>query len=172
MVARAVTLIVCCAFAGLLGFAAHRASICTVRAVAEILSARTAFMLASIGKSALWVVALTLPFLWLAPGAAPPIGGWQLTATTLAGGLLFGVGAALNGGCAYSTMTRLVDGEVRMLIAIVGFAIGIIAFLLVGELQWIARPQAAPPLIGRAADYLAVPLLLLLLWCLYEASRV
>jgi uncharacterized protein len=172
MAAQAITLIVCCAFAGLLGFAAHRASICTVRAVAEILSARTAFMLASIGKSALWVIALTLPFLWLAPGAAPPIGGWQLTATALAGGLLFGIGAAINGGCAYSTMTRLVDGEVRMAISIGGFAIGVAVYAILGSLQWIARPQAAPPLIGRAADYVLVPLLLLLAWSLYEVARV
>ena len=80
-----------CLFAALLGFAAHRASICTVRAVAEMISARTAFMLASIGKSALWVIALTLPFLWLMPAAAAGIGGWQLTLTALAGGLVFGL---------------------------------------------------------------------------------
>jgi hypothetical protein len=48
----AVPLVIACLFAGLLGFAAHRESICTVRAVAEIFSARTGYMLASIVKPA------------------------------------------------------------------------------------------------------------------------
>jgi hypothetical protein len=43
----------------ILGFAAHRASICTVRAVAEVMSSRSGYMLASIAKSVLWVWAVT-----------------------------------------------------------------------------------------------------------------
>ena len=62
-------LIVASVLAALLGFAAHRASVCTVRAVAEITSARTAYMLASIGKSALWVMAVIVPALLLTPAA-------------------------------------------------------------------------------------------------------
>ena len=45
-----------CALA--LGFTAHRANICTVRAMAEIISARSAYMLASVGKSILWALLL------------------------------------------------------------------------------------------------------------------
>jgi hypothetical protein len=96
MLAQASPLSICCLFAALLGFAAHRASICTVRAVTEVISARTGFMLASIEKSALWVVALTIPFIWLMPAAASRMGGWQLTWTALAGRLLFGIGAAIG----------------------------------------------------------------------------
>ena len=166
------TLIVACLFAAILGFVAHRASICTVRAVAEILSARTAFMLASIGKSALWVVALTLPFLWLMPAAANGIGGWRLTATALAGGLLFGFGAAINGGCAYSTMTRLVDGEMRMAVSIGGFAIGIVTFVALVDLDWIARPQRTPALIGSVIAFALVISLVLAAWAIYEVPRI
>ena len=165
-----VALVVSCLLAALLGFAAHRASICTVRAVAEMMSARSAFMLASIGKSALWVMAFTLPFAWLMPAAG--YGGWALTVPALAGGLLFGFGAALNGACAYATMTRLMDGEVRMAAAIGGFAIGIVTFLTLVDLQWLTRPWPAPVLIG---SYLTVAMLLslaLLAWALYELPRV
>ena len=42
--------ILACVLAAMLGFAAHRASVCTVRAVAEVVSSRTAYMLASIVK--------------------------------------------------------------------------------------------------------------------------
>lgn len=172
MPANAAPLIVACLFAALLGFAAHRASICTVRAVAEVLSARTAFMLASIGKSALWVIALTVPFLWLMPAAVAPIAGWRLTATSLTGGLVFGVGAAINGACAYSTMTRLMDGEVRMAFSIGGFAAGILVFLALVDAQWIARPAQAPALIGAVLAFALVLSLVLLGWAVYELPRI
>jgi uncharacterized membrane protein YedE/YeeE len=172
MLVHAIPLIICCLFAALLGFAAHRASICTVRAVAEVISARTGFMLASIGKSALWVVALTVPFLWLVPTAASDIGGWQLTATALAGGLVFGFGAAINGGCAYSTMTRLMDGEVRMALSIGGFAAGILTFLTLVDVKWLARPTPAPALISSVLAFAMVLSLGLLAWAIYELPRI
>ena len=60
--------------AAILGFAAHRA-ICTVRAVAEIMSSRGGYMLASIGKSVLWVWAVTIPLFWLMPAAGAGLSG-------------------------------------------------------------------------------------------------
>jgi hypothetical protein len=87
MLAQVAPLVVACLFTGLLGFAAHRASICTVRAVAEIISAHSGYMLASIVKSARWVIALTLPLFWLMPAAAGQIGGWQFTTANLARGI-------------------------------------------------------------------------------------
>ena len=39
----------------------------------------------------------------------------------LAGGLLFGDGAAVNGCCSLSTLTRLADGDLGMLAALAGF---------------------------------------------------
>ena len=60
----------------ILGFAAHRASICMVRTIAEIMSARTGYMLVSIGKSVLWVWAVTIPIFWLMPALGTGISGW------------------------------------------------------------------------------------------------
>ncbi len=172
MLMQAVPLIVACLFAGLMGFAAHRASICTVRAVAEIMSARSAHMLWSITKSALWVIALTLPFFWLMPAAASHIGGWQVTAATFLGGFLFGLGAAINGACAYSTMARLADGEVRMAVTIGGFAIGIVTFLALVDLEWLARPAKAPALLGSVLTFALLISAVLLAWALYEVPRI
>src|SRR6266851_1988522 len=84
-------LILSCVLAALLGFAAQRASICNVRAVAEVIGSGTGYMLASIGKSVLWVVLVTFPFLWLMPAAAQSLHGWQLSWISLSGGLLFGI---------------------------------------------------------------------------------
>ena len=112
-------LIIACILAGILGFAAHRASICTVRAVAELTHSRTGYMLASIVKSALWVFAITIPVFLLVPQTATGLTGWQLTFTAMFGGLLFGIGAGVNGACAYATMARMVDGEIGMLLTVV-----------------------------------------------------
>jgi len=133
--------LIACILAFILGFAAHRASICAVRGVAELMHARTAYMLWSITKSALWVMALAVPFfLFLSTGQY--VGAWQLTGYAVFGGFLFGVGAAINGACAYSTMTKMVDGDVGMLIAVTGFAVGIVIFVGLYDAQLVPRPSS------------------------------
>jgi len=164
--------VVSCLFAALLGFAAHRASICTVRAVSEVMSARTGFMLVSIFKSALWVIALTLPFIWLAPATASGISGWTLTGAAVLGGFTFGTGAALNGACAYSTMARLMDGEVRMVLSIGGFAVGILVFVLLVDSHWLMRPVRTPALIGTLAAWSYAVAAALLAFMAYEIARL
>lgn len=57
-----------------IGFAAHRASLCTVRAVAEIMTSGTAWMLSSFAKAALWTIAVSGVILLTAPASAAPCG--------------------------------------------------------------------------------------------------
>jgi len=154
-----------------LGFAAHRSSVCTVRAVAEMTHSRTGFMAASIGKSVLWILLISLPIYWLMPGVLDGLVGWELSLAAVAGGFLFGLGAGINGACAYSTMARLVDGETAMLVAIIGFSIGIGLFVGLVDLGWLARPVKVPPMIGIVVDWAAVLSLLLLAWAIYEVVR-
>ena len=165
-------LLVSCILASILGFAAHRASVCTVRAVAEITHSKTGHMLASIVKSAVWVFAITIPVFLLVPQTAQGISGWQLTFTAVFGGLLFGIGAGINGACAYSTMARMVDGEVGMMLTVMGFALGILIFVGLVGMHVVARPAAAP---GRVPDLLVyAPYVgaVLFLWGTYELIRL
>ena len=165
-------LIVSCILAGILGFAAHRASVCTVRAVAELTHSKTGYMLASIVKSAVWVFAITIPVFLLVPQTAMGISGWQLTFTAMFGGLLFGVGSGINGACAYATMARMIDGEVGMMITVVGFALGVLIFVGFVGANVVARPAAAP---GKVPDMLVYsPYIgaLLFIWVAYELIRL
>src|SRR5215467_553774 len=112
--------------AALLGFTAHSAGICAVKAVSEVITTRRGHMLASFAKTVLWVmtgmVVLTLVTTQrLMPNVL------SLTALPLLGGFVFGLGAALNGGCAVSTVTRLGNGELRMLVTVLGMTIAIAA---------------------------------------------
>ena len=155
-----------------LGFAAHRASICMVRTIAEIMSARTGYMLASVGKSVLWVWALTIPIFWLMPALGMGVNGWSLTGYAMLGGLVFGLGAAINGGCAFSTMARLVDGDGRMQATVSGFAIGVFCFVALVGRQWLSPPSPAPALIGTLLGWTMVSAFAVLAWGVYESARL
>jgi hypothetical protein len=163
-------LVVATLLAAILGFATHRASICTVRAVAELLSSRRGFMLASIGKSIVWASAITIPFYLLSGAALPTVGAWQLTSAAMLGGFLFGVGAAMNGACVYSTMARLADGEGRMLVAVIGFGAGILGFVILVDAGLLSRPSPGMPRIGLLIGWLTAAVLLAL--AIYEAARL
>jgi uncharacterized membrane protein YedE/YeeE len=165
-------LIVSCLFAAILGFAAHRASVCTVRAVTELTASHTGYMLFSIVKSSIWVLAVTLPFCWFMPAAGAKLSGWRLSEIAILGGFLFGVGAGLNGACAFSTMARIVDGEVRMLLTVGGFALGVFGYVALLNRQWVMQPVATPALVGRLIEWAMLIAIVLLIWAAYELTRL
>jgi hypothetical protein len=166
------TLLLVGVLAAIVGFAAHRASVCTVRAVAEIMTSGTAHILLGIGKSVLWVSAITVPVFLLMPSASAALGGWPLTGAAVLGGLVFGVGAAVNGACAYSTLARLADGEGGMLVAAVAFALGILLYLMLVDAGVLDRPVPAPALVGMLGWSLLVAAVLLVPWGIYEIARL
>jgi hypothetical protein len=167
-----VALIVACTLAAMLGFAAHRASVCTVRAVAEVITSRTGHMLISIGKSMAWVIAVAMPVVLLIPSAGANLPGWPLTGASVLGGFVFGIGAAINGACAYSTMARLVDGEGGMLVTVAALALGILCFVTLVGWGWLDRPVPTPALAGSLSQLALLIALTLILWCVYEAARL
>jgi hypothetical protein len=136
------------------------------------MSARTGYMLVSVGKSVLWVWAVTIPIFWLMPALGTGISGWSLTGYAMLGGLLFGLGAALNGGCAFSTMARLVDGEGKMLTTICGFAVGVFCYVALVGRQWLSPPSPAPALIGELLGWAMVSAFAFLVWAVYELARL
>jgi hypothetical protein len=164
-------LLIASILAAVLGFAAHRASICAVRGVAELMHARTGFMMWSIAKTSLWVFALAVPFFLLTP-SGNYVGAWQLTAFAVAGGFVFGVGGAINGACAYSTMTRMVDGDVGMLITIVGFAFGVAIFLGLHDAQLVPRPSSAYAAFASLKPLAPVLIAALAVAAIYEVVRL
>src|SRR5262249_44365089 len=132
----------------------------------------TGYMFACIGKSVLWVSAVTLPFLWLMPASGTNLTGWPFTATAMLGGLLFGIGAGINGACAYSTMARLADGDLRMIATIGAFALGVLAYVTLLDWHWVVRPPPGPALVGSAIMGAALLAAGLAAWALYEFVRL
>jgi uncharacterized membrane protein YedE/YeeE len=158
--------------AAALGFSSHRASICTVRAVAELVSTGRGHILMSFVKSIIWVLAITIPFMWLAPEVDDGQIGWPLSALTLVGGAIYGIGAAINGGCAFSTLNQLADGKLRMLGSLAGFCSGVAVLMTFAQSGDVPLPSSI-----HFNSLFRLPLSLaieggLTLWCLYEARRL
>lgn len=158
--------------AAILGFAAHRASVCTVRAVAEIVSTTRAYCLLSFGKSVLWVLTIILPLLWFDPTLGESIDGFALSSTSILGGFMFGMGAALNGGCSFSTLARLADGQLRMLVTLCGFAAGVLMEIEIARAGHVSQPLPALPLIRSLVPIAGSIALLLWIWAIWELHRL
>ncbi len=158
--------------AGVLGFAAHRASICTVKAVEEVLTTRRAFMLLSFAKTVLWVMAVTALLVWALPESRANLAGWPVSLAGLAGGLVFGVGAVFNKGCAFSTLTRLGGGQLSMLVSLAGFVLGVLAHDLLEPPALVPTAPASDALLAGADLGPRLVAVALGLWGLWEAWRL
>ena len=146
--------------AALMGFAVHRASLCTVRTMAEIFSTRRAYMLAAMLKAVLWVMAVSVPILLFLPDTVTSNRSYSITIASIIGGFLFGVGAAVNGGCAFSTLGHLANGNLWMLTTLIGFCIGVTGLSFMVPI--IEPRQAMTPLLFNAPNKLIFSVLVLL----------
>ncbi len=152
-----------------LGYASHRASLCTVRAVADVLEGRRFDMLGGFARAVLWAMLLTVPATYFFPERFPvPAANGPLW-TGLLGGLLFGLGAALNRGCSFSTLQRLADGDWRMLASLGGF--------LGGSALWYLLPLTkAEPVMSEltlhSATWLVPLMVALVAWAVLESFRL
>lgn len=160
--------------AAFIGFSSHRASLCTVKAVAELLSSRRGFVLASFAKATLWVAMIYGTLLLFLPSASGTFQVYEPRGLVLLGGFLFGVGAAINGGCSLSTLQRLADGDLWMLLTLAGIGTGILAWSVadvsLGLTYAIHVPLIWPQLGGWAAVILTV-LWMLAAWELVRLWR-
>ena len=160
--------------AGVIGFAAHRAGLCTVRAVEEVLSTRRGYMLMSFCKTALWVIGATLLGAWALPVDFVAVRGWELSVAAIAGGLVFGVGATINGGCAISTLTRLGSGNLGMIASLASFLVGVAghaAAAAAGRMPNPAEAIAAPTIVGPWRTPVAIILALWMAWEVFRMAR-
>lgn len=149
------------------GYATQRGTVCAVEAVQELIEQRritrllSVFLCASVGVTVLAVAAL------LGRDLFGFYRGSALLLLPAAGGLVFGIGAWLNGRCAFGTIARLGSGELPRTGTIAGFFLGV----LLSNLVRTPRPQLtdlsplvnAPPLAiltGGAAISVVLALLL------------
>lgn len=139
-----------------LGASAHRAGLCTVKAVSEVVTTHRARLIVSFLKASLWTTGILA---WAALLGAPvELGQRPFLASGLAGGLIFGIGAGLNGACSFSTLARLADGHFVMVFTLIGWAVAILSFQQFHPGFHIAAAGSAVP------SAMAFPLSVWMLW--------
>lgn len=139
-----------------LGFVGHRSSFCTMGALADIVT------MGSWVRMRMWILAIGVAIVGTA--ALQTLGGFDVTKTLyagsnlpwlshLVGGLAFGVGMTLAGGCGNKTLIRLGAGSLKSVVVFAFVAIS--AYMTMKGLFGVWRVRWLDPWalsLGRAQD--------------------
>jgi len=155
-----------CAF--VMGHAIQRGSTCLVAAIDEVLAVRRATRLLAIVEASLWVTGGLL--LVRAFGHSVIVPEPSTTASwAVAGGCLFGIGACVNGACAFGTIARLGSGEWAYLFTPLGLFLGDLSLSHVLQMMAARAPDDA--LLLAIGGWLLVPIVLLIAWRMVGLGR-
>ena len=158
--------------AAILGFSAQRASVCTVRAVAEILSSRSASILISFVKAAIWALPISVLVLWTDFWRVLPAVTYPVSLSALLGGGLFGIGAATNGACAFSTLAYFAEGKLPMLASFVGYLLGVRIWERIQATPILRLPLPTHSLLMQPTSTSMALFGLICAWILYEGRKL
>ncbi len=116
----------------LMGFLVPRSTTCAVAAVLEVLDRGRAWRFGGFALASLSAMVFLWPIAWFTPlpiHFAPSI---MPSALIILGGLVFGMGAALNGACVFGTLTKIVSGDTSYLFVLPGLWLGALVLGLTG----------------------------------------
>lgn len=162
IVIASIAFLVAAICAGLMGYAIQRGATCTVAAVDEVLTERSGRRLLSLVEAAIWVaggliVAQTLQLLPQMPA------GYAVSAWTVVGGVLLGLGAFVNRACVFGAIARLGCGEWAYVLTPIGFFVGCLSVTPVfGAPAPQPLPYGSPVL--RAPAWVAALFVAFVLW--------
>lgn len=106
-----------------IGMAIQRGNTCTVVAFDDIVHHGSWDRFLSIVYTWFWVAG-GLALLAVATGFRPSAHVFPVTAWSMIGGLILGIGAVVNGACTTGTIARIGSGEYAYLLTIAGFFVG------------------------------------------------
>ncbi len=154
--------------AGLMGFAIQRGATCMVAAVDEVVTQRSANRLVAMLEASA-IVAGGIVLAKFAGHLAMAPATYQLTAWTLLGGAIMGLGAFIARACVFGAIARIGSGEWAYLLVPAGFLLGCTA---ARQLLNVAPPLKIPSrsLLLDQAALVAAPLLLLAGWRLWRTA--
>jgi len=99
-------------------------------------------MFLGILKTVLWILFVSNGILLWMPELFRTWPSHAMSWFTVAGGFVFGIGAAINGGCGFSTISRLAKGNLHLALTLPAFALGVKSALAALTLP-AAHPVAA-----------------------------
>ena len=154
---------------GAMGFAIQRGATCTVAAVDEVLTRGRAHRLLAMLEASLWVAGgLALARLAHLSGSMP--GGYAVSAWTVLGGALLGLGAWVNRACVFGAVARFGSGEWAYAATPLGFFAGCLSVMPLYDRPAAGMPSGASPLFQVSAPF-AVVFGVFALWRLWPGLR-
>ena len=158
-------LIISLMFAFILGFSAHRAGVCTVAAVNELITSKSARIFLSFFKVVLWVLLVNRVATALMPELARPYFSQPLSLSIVAGGFIFGVGAAINGACSFATISKIAQGSLHVALTLPAFILGMVTYnFFVGK----KPPVVDGERLVEQSEGFSILLIVLMVWALRE----
>ena len=147
---------------GVMGFAIQRGATCTVAAVDEVVGKGSFRRLVSLVEAAVWVAGglLVAQALHLLPKMPA---GYPLTAWTVLGGVLLGLGAFINQACVFGAIALFGSGRWAQLFMPIGFYLGCVSLKYVFALPD-HRPQPYGSPVLQAPIWAAALFLLFVAW--------
>lgn len=109
--------------AATMGFAIQRGGTCMVAAVDEAVSERRCSRLLALAECSLWVSGL-LALAGLFGATSHYDQGYSAGSAAMAGGVLLGLGALINGACVFGSVARIGAGDWYFLLTPAGFFLG------------------------------------------------
>jgi uncharacterized protein len=106
------------------GFATQNGGLCVVSGIADVLDHRSARVFLSFFRISVWVALVTIPLCWFYSASHLPMV-YAPDLAVIAGGFIFGIGAAVNGSCSFGTLIRFAAGDLSFIASFIGMAIGI-----------------------------------------------
>lgn len=159
-------------FGILIGVVMHRSRFCFVRAFREPFMTGEADMIKAVAVSLIifGFGAAVIKWNWIQP---PQMGVFHpFWIGSLAGGMIFGIGMLLAGGCASSTLWRAAEGHTKLMVTLVCFAITNPAVHTAIEVTGVKKALGSGVFLPEALSwYLALPFFaaVMLLWVLLGA---
>ncbi len=123
----------------LIGIALERSRFCFVSAVSNLILMKdgrllrgviTGLMIASVGFALMMFLQVPEPEVGIIPYNAHV---YPLSWTLVFGGLLFGIGSILAGGCVIGSLSRIGEGSLSVIILTIGILVGVSVYELQGE---------------------------------------
>ncbi|MDT8397045.1 MAG: YeeE/YedE thiosulfate transporter family protein [Pseudomonadales bacterium] len=141
-----------------IGYLAQITGLCMVRGITDWMQGRHLRLIAIV-SSGFWIY-LYLPLMQFAQ-LRSHLTSYDFHWGFPAGGVIFGLGAAINGSCSISTASRLASGDLRMLFTMMGWLLG-----------WLASEYTGLDFVYRELDPASLWLCWVIIVCLALASTL
>jgi uncharacterized membrane protein YedE/YeeE len=149
-------------FAGLavlsffIGYVGNRTPMCSVMAVDEFINQKRYDIFASFLKIIIWVFGITVIFELAGIISPARSENYAFRPQAMLGGIIFGIGAVINGGCSMNTLIQFCRGRLGLIFSFIGFAFGVVAAVYIFSFSQALQPIKIKPFAGFSTQLLSV----------------